>query len=391
MSHSTTATSTYTLAKYSKSYPNGPQPNPESNTAEWQHFTNPLIRLVLDIKRGADLESVRLRILWSMDSSNTLDQREEDIDLLTLSCLPQRPAQKQAQGLPLKAVYRDTIVGIRYLHPIDITCAPIYRRFQITFLSPVSALEFIGAINTVCPCKANPSADPVPRTMNPPPVLINMASSQTQRQGAIAYTSTTVAPPASISTIAEQSRHDYQVPLSSSQYLASKSSMRPNTYSSSPLPVETNDFQVSSSSTSLPAFQKPGSNGFATHNVSGPTTHANQFPQHPIIPRIQELQQQTPLPSSSPPTSSAKSASSFHGLITPPSTAGGEVPPNVIPGLSADPASAILASLRESTSLYDLPRTTLEQLIGDVVREEGFPKLLEDISSMWGVKSYVGI
>lgn len=74
MSHSTTATSTYVLGKYSRSYP-----TQESQASEWQHFTNPVIRLVLDVKKATELESVRLRILWTMDpahiASNS-DQKE---------------------------------------------------------------------------------------------------------------------------------------------------------------------------------------------------------------------------------------------------------------------------------------------------------------------------
>jgi hypothetical protein len=74
MAHSTTATSTYVLAKYSRSYP-----TQESQPSEWQHFTNPVIRLVLDVKKATELESVRLRILWSMDPAHVAsdsDQRE---------------------------------------------------------------------------------------------------------------------------------------------------------------------------------------------------------------------------------------------------------------------------------------------------------------------------
>ncbi|GLB37657.1 hypothetical protein LshimejAT787_0407080 [Lyophyllum shimeji] len=385
MSHSTTATTTYALAKYSKSYPSGPQPNPEFNTAEWQHFTNPSIRLVLDIKKGADLESVRLRIVWSMDPSNTPDQREvvfEDIDLLTLSCLPHRPAQKQqAHGLPLKAVYRDTVVGIRYLHPIDTTKPPTYRRFQITFLSAVSVLEFINAISTICPCKANPSTNGVLRPMNPPSAPIVMPNSQ-HHHGSIAHIPANCPPPAPPATMVQQPRHPLQASFSSSPSLAFQSSVQPTVYSSSPLRVETSDFRIPSSSTALPALEQPGVNAPTTDHLAQSMTYSKQFSQPPTNTRVQDLQQQTSLPSSSPPASSARSAH-HNGLTTPTSTASGELP--------ADQASAIVASLRESTSLYDLPRAALEQLIAEVVREEGFPKLLEDISSMWRVKSFVGI
>lgn len=82
MSRSTTGTSSYILSKYSRSYPTKSktinkkiqtqtQPQPGLETAsEWQHFTNPVIRLVLDVKTSssAEIESVRLRIMWHINS-----------------------------------------------------------------------------------------------------------------------------------------------------------------------------------------------------------------------------------------------------------------------------------------------------------------------------------
>jgi len=55
-----------------------------------------------------------LRLL--LDSEIMLTQ--EDLDLLSFSTLAsQIPHQKPSTvGLPLKAVYRDSVVGIRYLH-----------------------------------------------------------------------------------------------------------------------------------------------------------------------------------------------------------------------------------------------------------------------------------
>lgn len=86
MSHSTTATSTYILQKYSKSYPQNPgQPDGGDAGAEWQHFTNPVIRLVLDIKKASsnELESVRVRILWAMNNGN--DQYPNEVVFVSLS------------------------------------------------------------------------------------------------------------------------------------------------------------------------------------------------------------------------------------------------------------------------------------------------------------------
>lgn len=69
MASSTTATTSYVLNKYSRSYPKS-SPAISHGDLEWQHFSNPVIRLVLDVKKSSDgtLESLRLRIMWSMFS-----------------------------------------------------------------------------------------------------------------------------------------------------------------------------------------------------------------------------------------------------------------------------------------------------------------------------------
>ncbi|EPQ57190.1 hypothetical protein GLOTRDRAFT_127560 [Gloeophyllum trabeum ATCC 11539] len=132
MAHSTTATASHTLLKYSRSYPSQrPSTGPSGIEAEWQHFANPVIRLVLDTRKSArgELESVRLRILWSMDTGlDSMDAGQgevtfEDLDLLTFSSLQGSILSQtsQSQSLPLKAVYRETMVGIRYLHPRVVT------------------------------------------------------------------------------------------------------------------------------------------------------------------------------------------------------------------------------------------------------------------------------
>lgn len=42
---------------------------------------------------------------------------QEDLDLLSFSALaPGAPRKNQTEGMPLKAVYRDTVFGLRYLH-----------------------------------------------------------------------------------------------------------------------------------------------------------------------------------------------------------------------------------------------------------------------------------
>lgn len=81
MSCSTISTTTQLISKYSRAYSantTGSQ-NPDG---EWQHFSNPILKVVLDVKRseaGDRLESFRLRVLWSMNAEGDamdVDQRE---------------------------------------------------------------------------------------------------------------------------------------------------------------------------------------------------------------------------------------------------------------------------------------------------------------------------
>lgn len=81
MSVSTTSTLTYLLSKYSRA-----QLSQDSGVreleAEWQHFTNPTIRLVLDIKKSGkgELESYRVRIIWSLNAAqDSMDVDQQDV------------------------------------------------------------------------------------------------------------------------------------------------------------------------------------------------------------------------------------------------------------------------------------------------------------------------
>ena len=96
MSRSTTGTSSYILAKYSRSYPTKPKRTINKTqtqtqagletTSEWQHFTNPVIRLALDVKTSssAEIESVRLRIMWHMNSDIENDSNNSTVTFASL-------------------------------------------------------------------------------------------------------------------------------------------------------------------------------------------------------------------------------------------------------------------------------------------------------------------
>ncbi|PBK58845.1 hypothetical protein ARMSODRAFT_983495 [Armillaria solidipes] len=335
MSTSTTATSTFTLQKYSRSYPT-------SAGSEWQHFTNPTIRLVLDAKNasGGDLESVRLRIMWTMDNGDPMDTTAGNHVLF-----------RQSQGLPLKAVYRDLVVGIRYLHPREYSANPTYRRFQITFTSAASVSQFINAIRTVCPCKANPA--PAHGPVEP-----SFQSSSTLRPAL---------PPSSVA-------------LSQAPYL--------HQYPSAPA-FNNPDLTFTASQTKISRQEAPQSSQDTPLHV---LSSSPVFPS--LLPPIVLNGASSPLPTSTPPApKTAESQSSMnsatHPSIVPTSAPTAEPAPSQ-PTSSSAIKDAVLLSLRETTGLYDLPRSDLERLVGDIIREDGFSHLLTTLSTMWKVKSYLG-
>jgi hypothetical protein len=104
MSHSTTKTSSYTISKYSRAYPVKrtiaksqllSDASPET-MQEWQHFTNPTLRLLLDMKisQNKELESVRLRIIWSINPTVDAEVGQQDVVFASFSSLmwPSIPA-----------------------------------------------------------------------------------------------------------------------------------------------------------------------------------------------------------------------------------------------------------------------------------------------------------
>ncbi|KAI0762122.1 hypothetical protein BD413DRAFT_484914 [Trametes elegans] len=208
---STVTTATYELVKYSRAYNHTPGTLPEHPELQWQHFANPVIRMTMDSKKSTSggLESYRLRIVWNFNSelnSMDVDQREvvfEDLDLVSYSSLPTTQAP---QGMPLKAVYQGSTVGLRYQHP-RVTppgAVPQYRRFQVAFESAVTAAAFVDSIRFVCPCKAN--AGPPPRIARASPAQARTPgpqSSQLSTASVLAPLHATMRPPASSMSLNE--------------------------------------------------------------------------------------------------------------------------------------------------------------------------------------------
>lgn len=59
--------------------------------------------------------------------------KQEDVELLAFSSMP--PRQGAPINIPLKAVYRETTVGMRYLHPLTETNTTVYMRQRTSLLS----------------------------------------------------------------------------------------------------------------------------------------------------------------------------------------------------------------------------------------------------------------
>lgn len=83
MSHSITTAASYLLNKYSRSYPPTASPAraPAQVEHEWQHFTNPVMRIILEAKKSPSgkLGSMRLKILWNLHTEpddSHIDQRD---------------------------------------------------------------------------------------------------------------------------------------------------------------------------------------------------------------------------------------------------------------------------------------------------------------------------
>ncbi|KAL4078394.1 hypothetical protein V8B97DRAFT_1865892 [Scleroderma yunnanense] len=378
MSLSTTTTASFILTKYSRSYASASTRNQPATENEWQHFTNPVVRLHLDAKKSpsGELISLRLRIVWSIEMQGNdvnADHREvvfEDLELLSFSSLPTlRVPNNSDQGLPLKAVYRDTVVGIRYLHPKSILpgSPPAYRRFQITFTNLLGASQFIDTIKPVCPCKANPQ----PTQANRHTTIVPSSS--------LARTST-------ISTVTDSTLPS-ELPMMPPNVASFRSAYSHHNPSSNGLPV------LGKPGSSMVTMTAPRqwisdvavpSMGMMHSSEDGSFVTCPDTPRSTNVPENQRKTieilnpSSTSLSSSSQPYSSSYSSGMTRNVPRPIS----ETPEDT-------GQSVLLASLHDVSSLYSLARPDLECLVSQVVREEGFVHLLDSLDSLWRGKGFL--
>ncbi|KAJ7217124.1 hypothetical protein GGX14DRAFT_440429 [Mycena pura] len=364
-SSSTTETKTYLLEKYSRAY----SAKKENGSSEWQHFTNPILRLILDTKLSPEkAESFRLRIVWTMNGGASSGAAQQDIVLEDLDLLAFSSLNEKADSAPLKGVYRDTTFGLRYLYiPESSENQNVYRRFQVSFSTSAATLQLVDAIRNVCPCKTTePSpqerrraaAVPVPSVPRVQPAAPdNVFFTQPMEQPIPRPNPTALV--SQLQRMPTMQTLDYAMlaPGSSQALLPSSELDPPFVHYSSPRSIDTlsgPSVYAPSSSDPQPNFPKPSS-----------------FPTLPVTSSPPKL---ASFPESSPPASTADST-----LMPPP-------PPPSNPSAKAD-SQSLVSALRDATELYDLPHSALARLVGDVVREDGFVRLLENLSSMWAMKA----
>ena len=114
------------------------------------------------------------------------------------------------------------------------------------------------------------------------------------------------------------------------------------------------------------------------------TNYANSITSMPPPPppQVQDMSRNFLLSSSNPPLPSTNDSNYMSSMLPPPPPCPPADPP-VASAMPSTPVSdsqmskeAFLASLRETPTLYDLSQAELEQLVGEVIREEGFVKLV---------------
>ncbi|KAJ6502077.1 hypothetical protein C8R45DRAFT_975284 [Mycena sanguinolenta] len=367
----TTETTTYVLEKYSRAY----TPKQPSGSSEWQHFTNPVLRLILDSKlspeKTAD-SSLRMRVVWTMD--NNQEVVLEDLDLLAFSSL--KDGSSKSDSIPLKVVYRDTTFGLRYLHvPESSESHKVYRRFQVSFTTASLALQLVNAIRDVCPCKTNDPANVKDRTKTTVASRVPV-----QRQD------TVVAP------IHVPVSHNTSSSINSQIQLQRLPTLKVPDTSVAHIPRSINQTDTRVATMSLP-----------------PSAQFDPRPHSPVAPRPSPYQtiHDHPMPNSPQVTAPMLTGPGQPGFLKPPPSSLSALPDSSPPSSTADSTMmppppfqaqdgtgadtlAMTAALHDATGIYDLSHAALERLVGDVVREDGFVRLLENISSMWAIKALVG-
>jgi hypothetical protein len=238
----------------------------------------------------------------------------------------------------------------------------VYRRFQISFQSVSEASDFIDSIRPVCPCKINPlnvtqgiSQAPGLMTAQRPTIRSQVTNASAAKS--ILPDCGPVLPLPSVPTIhlnSGQPKFTAGAHQSPSAFALSSSPLNHQ-----PLSDPSLGLNITSSPNSSPTFPPVD-----------PSRADQSLPQAPQSAQIHNASA-IPInyPSSSLPMASSEQSSSSSGQ-----------PPNTAQSLKGNStqqtANAIHASITETASVYDLPVSTLERLVGDIIREDGFVQLV---------------
>lgn len=249
----------------------------------------------------------------------------------------------------------------------------VYRRFQIYFQSESEASDFIDSIRPVCPCKINPSSS-VTQGISQAPSLIPV------RQPAIRPQATNAASilpdrgsvPSYPAVPAMHFNNSGQTKFVASAHQSSSAFA----LSSSPL----NHHPPSDPNPSL------GLNITSSPNLTPSSAPADPIrisrPDQTLPQGLQSAQIHLPNTHNPPAslTSYPSSSLPMASLEQSPGSSSSGQPPNTAQSLKEDntqqTANAILASVTETASIYDLPASSLERLVGDIIREDGFVQLV---------------
>lgn len=269
----------------------------------------------------------------------------------------------------------------------------MYRRFQISFATDSAVLEFINAIKTVCPCKSNPNTalglKPPLNTVTRPAQQASQTRPSLLDRASSVYPSAQQGQPLPSPTPPTFSQPSQTVgfPSTSTGY--------GQTNIPSPLQLVSSDVQSISASgtTDLYPFQKISPNESLPINVP-----RSQFPPPApnLVPPTHQLRTDPPLWNTASQASPMEQHLSTKNVPNPDVTfLSSSLPPsdrsiNQMSDENHDKGSsnsknmqqtdALFSSFREATALYDASPAVLEQVVGDVIREDGFAKLVSDFS-----------
>ncbi|EJD03107.1 uncharacterized protein FOMMEDRAFT_28689 [Fomitiporia mediterranea MF3/22] len=454
MARSVTSKNIFVLTKYSratiKQSSNTQASQGSKADCEWQHHTQPILRVLLELSKSA--QGV---------------PESEDVDLLVVR---KHIHPFPTQGLPLKAVYRDNTVGIRYLPPQAKSNAPSeYRRFQMTFQSSSDSATLIEAIRDVCPCKLSPVGNPAP-SMQPSlpgpsyPGTLLSGSQQTQAsfpaplqssqlfetssgcRPKLAMTQCTNDRPSTSSQMGHTSDRPMELSLSHLHQSRQNNATVPSIINHiKPIIHQQQAYQPMASSLSRHASLSHHQSTTGTERSSPsslyPTQalrrsesqqalllqqhHAAQRPSmvtcderpHPMsigsgvdetrfdhnVPHPTYMP--TP-PASSQSNANTNSTTNYHticsssniGTISNSPARSSRKPPAesavtdaLSPPVAASETTGLLHSLYDATQLDLLSRDELERLVAHVVREDGFAELLEKLDNLWQLKAIVNM